>query len=78
MTNIKTASGKEFNCDMIAENPSPPRLYLHFPGASLPALAAIFTSPDELPIEEFPDYSAFQSISVTPFGVNVALKKEGT
>lgn len=75
---IKTASGREFECDMVAENPSPPRLYLHILNASLSEVAAEFTNPAALPVEGFPMYDAFQSISMTPYGVNVALKKGGT
>lgn len=75
---IKTASGREFECDMVAENPSPPRLYLHILNASLADVAAEFTNPAALPVEGFPMYDAFQSISMTPHGVNISLKKGGT
>ena len=75
---ITTKTGKTFESDMVAENPSPPRLYLHILGTPLGTLAGIFTSPEELPIDGYPDYVQFQSISVTPDGVNVTLKKTGT
>ena len=75
---IKTAKGTSFECDAVSENPSPPRLYLHIMNASLADVAAAFTDPAALPVEGFPFYDAFQSISMTPYGVNVALKKEGT
>lgn len=75
---IKTKTGTEFECDMVAENPSPPRLYLHILNSSVGEVAAAFTDASELPIDGYPDYTAFQSVSVTPEGVNVTMKKPGT
>ena len=77
---VKTKTGKEFECDFAAENPYPPRLYLHILDVPLGTLAAVFTSPDELPIEgeKYSEYIELQSISVTADGVNVTLKKTGS
>ncbi len=75
---IMTAKGKKFEYDMLVENPTPPRLYIHIINSSLPEVAAVFTDQSELPIVGMPRYTEFQSISATPYGVNVALKVEGT
>lgn len=72
---VHTQSGKEFNCDMSAQHVDPPRLYLHLVDTSFADVVTAVTGENGLPFEEFPEYSFIQSISVTPIGVNLALKK---
>ena len=57
---IKTASGVEFDYDMISEIPNPPRLYIHLLNTTLPnAMSAIFS----------------ESVADGYPGVNISLKK---
>lgn len=70
---VTTATGKELNPEMVVENPTPPRLYMHFNGASMYEIGAILLNPEELPLEEYPTYTQVQSISQNP-SVVVALR----
>lgn len=47
MEKIKTATGKNFDCDMVSVIPSPPRCYLHIHNAPLSTIAAVFSNPSE-------------------------------
>lgn len=47
METIKTATGKEFPCDMVSVIPSPPRCYLHIHNTPLSTIAAVFSNPIE-------------------------------
>ena len=72
---IRTARGKEFQCDMAVENPSPPRLYLSIINTTVSKIASTFTNPKELPVEGYTRYTAFSSMNMTPEGgVIVCLK----
>ena len=74
---IKTALNKEFDCEAITMNPSPPRLYLHLVNTGMEEVNTIFGNNKHLPIEGYPAFNAVQSIS--PEGVTsvkVSLKME--
>lgn len=70
---VTTATGKELNPEMVVENPTPPRLYMHFSGESMWEIGSILMNPEELPLEEYPTYTQVQSISQNP-SVVVALR----
>lgn len=72
---VHTASGVEFNYDMASENPNPPRLYLHLTNTTLSNVMSVLSGEGGLPFDLFPDYRFLQSVSMGPYGVNVALKK---
>ena len=72
---ITTATGKEYDCDMILENPSPPRLYLHIPGATVEEVSALFSDRAELPIQGYGKYREVQNIIATSSGVRVSLRE---
>lgn len=73
---ITTAKGKEFNADLAVESTNPERLYVHIINTSVAVIAAVFTNSDELPVQGYPAYTAFDSMSITPSGgVNICLKK---
>lgn len=75
MLTIETKSGKRFSCDLAVENPSPPRLYLHIVGTPLSDVAMTFTDESELPLAGYQDYTAFDSMNMTPDGgINICLK----
>lgn len=78
MTTITTKQGKEFECDMVAENPMPPRLYFHIVNSTMADVASTFTAANQLPIKNYAAYTELQSISNAGGGINVALKKKGT
>lgn len=75
---IKTATGREFESDFPISIDTPPRLYLTIHDASLADVAVAFSDPLELPIEGYEYFDAFQNMSVSPDGIRVTLKKEGT
>ena len=70
---VTTATGKELNPEIVVENPTPPRLYMHFGDESMQEIGMIFLNPAELPLEEYPTYTQVQSISQNP-SVVVALR----
>ena len=70
---VTTATGKELNPEMVVENPTPPRLYMHFSNESMQEIGMIFLNPAELPLEEYPTFTQLQSISQNP-SVVVALR----
>ena len=73
---IKTATGKTFEADMVVETKDPERLYVHIISSTVSQIARTFTSPSELPIDGYPDYTAFVSLNTTPTNaINVVLKK---
>lgn len=72
---IKTASGVEFDYDMISEIPNPARLYIHLQNTTLPDVMSVLSGENGLPFEGFSDYRFIQSVAIGHFGVNVALKK---
>ena len=73
--NVTTATGKSFKCDFSVPGLNPPRLYLHIVDASLHEVAVAFTKTVELPLQDYPDYTEFDSMNVTPDGgVNICLK----
>ena len=47
MEKLRTATGKEFDCDMVSVIHSPPRCYLHIHNTPLSTIAAIFDDPSE-------------------------------
>lgn len=72
---VRTPSGKAFNCDMVSEIPSPPRLYLHLTNTTVNEVMLAVSGEDGLPIIGYEDFRYLQSVSTGPFGVNLALKK---
>lgn len=72
---IRTKTGKEFECDLAIPNPNPQRLYLHIVNSPVKEVGKTFTDEDELPVECYEQYTAFDSINVTPDGgINICLK----
>lgn len=72
---IKTASGVEFDYDMLSEINSPPRLYIHLQNTTLQNVMMVIFSEGGLPFDGYPDYRFLQSVSDSYPGVNLALKK---
>ena len=71
---VTTSSGKIFEADLVVENLNPERLYINVIGSTVAAVAQAFTT--ELPLQEYPDYTVFDSMNITPRGgVTVCLKK---
>ena len=75
---IRTATGRELECDSLVSIETPPRLYLIFAHMSLADVASIFANHAELPVDGYEAFDAFQNMSVAPDGIRVTLKKEGT
>lgn len=74
MFKIKTATGRELDCDMAVVNPDPPRLYLNIRNTSLSEMMQVFSNPTELPVEGYPKFGSLQSVSDAYDAVSVALK----
>ena len=70
---VTTPSGKEFNCDKATQTVEPRRLYLHLIDTSIVEIAMTVLGENGLPLKEFPNYYIVQSISASPFGVNLVL-----
>lgn len=47
MEKLITASGLEFDCDMVSVIPSPPRCYLHIRNTPLATIVSVFSNPGE-------------------------------
>ena len=75
---IRSANGKEFEADFCVESRSTNRLYIHFINVTLMDIVIAFGGQDILPFEGYPDYVVLESVSESPDGVNVDLKKEET
>lgn len=75
---LKTANGREFETDFCVESRSTNRLYIHFTCVTLMDIVLAFGGQDILPFEGYPDYVVLESVSESPDGVNVDLKKEET
>lgn len=81
MEKLKTATGKEFDCDMVSVIPSPPRCYLHIHNAPLAEIAAVFSNPDET-LQLWHDekyisgFNKLQAISVDDDAYRVTLRRE--
>jgi len=73
---IKTANGKELNCDFCVESTSTNRLYIHFTDISFLELIPIISDKSALPMEGYEEYVELESISDSPDGVNVDLRKK--
>ena len=72
---IKTASGVEFDYDMISEIPNPPRLYIHLLNTTLSSAMPVLFGEGGLPFEGYEDYRFVQSVADGYPGVNISLKK---
>lgn len=80
MEKLKTASGLEFDCDMVSVIPSPPRCYLHIHNAPLSTIAAVFSNPSETVQLWHGDnyisgFDKLQAISVDDGAYRVTLRK---
>lgn len=73
---LKTANGRGFETDFCVESRSTNRLYIHFTGVTLMDIVLAFGGQDILPFEGYPDYVVLESVSESPDGVNVDLKKQ--
>ena len=74
---VITATGKEFEADLVVESTNPERLYVHIINSTVAEVATVFTSPSELPLVGYLGYTVFDSMNVTPTGgINVCLKKQ--
>lgn len=58
---VRTAKGKEFECDSITLIPSPPRLYLHIVNVSMED-ATVFYEDGQLPIDGYPIFNKVQCV----------------
>ena len=47
MQKIRTATGKEFDCDALTMIQNPRRLYITIHGSTIPEIAAVFSNPKE-------------------------------
>jgi len=75
MLKIRTATGKEFDCNVVTASKEPPRLYVYVVNAQAKEAALVFTDETELPLEGYPAYTAFDSMNMTPDGgINICLK----
>ena len=75
---IKTAKGKEFECDSVTYIPSPQRLYFHLINTSIADVSVTLDDKDQLPFENYNAFNAVQSISPEGTGrVKVSLRIEG-
>jgi len=72
---IRTASGMEFDYDMITENPNPPRLYIHLLNTTLPSAMSVLFGEGGLPFVGYEDYRFLQSVADGYPGVTLSLKK---
>lgn len=72
---IRTAKGKEFECDLAVENNNPERLYIHLTDKTLMDVLPVFSKRGELPFVGYPDYTQIDSIYAAPSGTNLTLKK---
>ena len=73
---ITTKSGKTFECDLAIESTTMPLLYLNITDSTVKKVSDAFTSEDkELPLAEYPAYTKFSFMSVSPAGVKVTLMK---
>lgn len=80
MEKLKTASGLEFDCDMVSVIPSPPRCYLHIHNTPLSTIADVFTNPNETRQLWHGDnyisgFDKLQAISVDDGAYRVTLRK---
>lgn len=75
MPTVKTKSGKEFECDKITSTASPPRLFIHLVNTSVAEAAAVFTDPEELPLQGHKTYKTFDSIYGNDNGVDIILRR---
>lgn len=47
MEKLKTATGKEFDCDYLAVLPMPAQAYIRILGTPITTVAAVFSDPEE-------------------------------
>lgn len=73
---LKSKNGKEYACDLCIESRSTQRLYIHFVDMTLMEAVMLFGGQNVLPFEGYPEYVVLESISDSPDGVNVDLKKQ--
>lgn len=78
MVKITTAKGKQLEADKVTTVKNPPLLFANIVNTPVADVAKIFTNPKELPIEGYPDFTEFQSLSISTNGVQIVLKKEIT
>lgn len=81
MEKIRTASKKEFHCDMFSVIPSPPRCYISLPGESFSSAVSVFGDPMETAQlwycnEYVTGFTTLQAISNDNGTIMVTLKKE--
>lgn len=78
MVTIITATGKQLESDKVTTVKNPPLLFANIVNKSVANVAKIFTNPKELPIEGYPDFTEFVSLSISTNGVQITLEKEQT
>lgn len=85
MMTVRTKAGHDFDCDMVAENPSPPRLYLNLVGATMADVATYISDADGLPVtvidgdmkKKYSAYTEFLNLVKGQDAIRVTLKKKG-
>lgn len=81
MDKVKTATGKEFDCDFFSSIPEPPRLYLNIVNTTFSRVAEVFFNSAET-VQlwcgqyYFAQFTRLVSISPDNGSVQVALAKE--
>lgn len=76
MITIITATGKHLDSDKVTTVKNPPLLFANIVNKPVSEVAMIFTNPEELPIEGYPDFTEFVSLSISSNGVQITLEKE--
>lgn len=81
METIKTATGRELECDMFSMIPTPPRCYISLPNVSFQDAVMIFGDSAETQLLRYGEnvvegFTTLQAISEASGSTMVTLKKE--
>jgi len=72
---ITTAKGRKFEYDKITSTSSPARMFIHLINTDIATAAAVFTDPEELPLQGHRTFKQFDSIFGNENGVDIILKR---
>lgn len=80
MEKLKTATGKQFDCDVAVTIPNPPQLFLFIHNSTIVDTAAVFSNPKETfqlwhEHEYFSNYTNLTSISPDGNMIQVVLSR---
>ncbi len=81
MEKIKTATGKEFDCDYLSQIPAPDQVYIRVCNTSIAEVARVFSNPEETVqlycgAHYLAHYTKMLYVLVEPDAVKVCLAKE--